>query len=76
MRSRTFEVPIDIMGEFARILDDRELTNEINGVLDNGDIIVNIDYEPDEKDAIDELHELVDQHNDEREEEDEDEDED
>lgn len=76
MRSRTFEVPLDVMGEFAQIVDDHELTNELNGVAENGDIIVNVDYEAAEKDVIDELHELVDQHNDDREEDDEEEDDD
>ena len=77
MRSRTFEVPLDAMGDFAQIVDDNELTNELNGVADNGDIIVNVDYEPEEKNAINELHELIDQHNDDREDdEDDDEDED
>ena len=74
MRSRTFEVPLDVMGDFAQIVDDNELTNELNGVADNGDIIVNVDYEAQQKDVITELHELVDKHNDERED-DEDEDE-
>jgi hypothetical protein len=69
MRSRTFDVPLDVMGDFAQMVDDNELSNEIDGVADNGDIIVTVDYEPYEKRAIENIHELIDRYNDTREEE-------
>jgi hypothetical protein len=69
MRSRTFDVPLDVMGDFAQMVDDNELANEIDGVADNGDIIVTVDYEPYEKKIIENIHELIDRYNDTREEE-------
>lgn len=69
MRSRTFDVPLDVMGDFAQMVDDNELTNEIDGVADNGDIIVTVDYEPYEKKIIENIHALIDRYNDTREEE-------
>jgi hypothetical protein len=69
MRSRTFDVPLDVMGDFAQMVDDNELVNEIDGVADNGDIIVTVDYEPYEKKIIEIIHELIDRYNDTREEE-------
>lgn len=69
MRSRTFDVPLDVMGDFAQMVDDNEMANEIDGVADNGDIIVTVDYEPYEKKIIENIHELIDRYNDTREEE-------
>lgn len=69
MRSRTFDVPLEVMGDFAQMVDDNELANEIDGVADNGDIIVTVDYEPYEKKIIENIHELIDRYNDTREEE-------
>ena len=69
MRSRTFDVPLDVMGDFAQMVYDNELVNEIDGVADNGDIIVTVDYEPYEKKIIENIHELIDRYNDTREEE-------
>jgi hypothetical protein len=69
MRSRTFDVPLDVMGDFAQLVGDNELVNEIDGVADNGDIIVTVDYEPYEKKIIENIHELIDRYNDTREEE-------
>jgi hypothetical protein len=75
MRSRTFDVPLDVMGDFAQMVDDNALANEIDGVADNGDIIVTVDYEPYEKKIIESIHELIDRYNDTREEEENEEDE-
>lgn len=75
MRRRTFEVPQDVIGDVAQLLDDHELTNEIDGVTDDGDIIVSLDYESDEKKAVEEIHELIDKYNDNREDDDDEEDE-
>ncbi len=73
MRSRTFDVPLDVMEDFAQMVDDNELANEIDGVADNGDIIVTVDYEPYEKKIIENIHELIDRYNDTREEDEEEE---
>jgi hypothetical protein len=75
MRSRTFDVPVDVIGDFAEIVDDNTLPADIEGVADNGDIIVNVEYEAEQKKVIDQIHELIDHYNDNREEEEEEEEE-
>ena len=40
MKSRTFEVPVDIMGQFAEIMNENEFDNTIEGTNEDGDIIV------------------------------------
>lgn len=54
-----FNVPIDVMVEFAEILAEKELTNEILGTSDDGEIIIEVHFEKAEFDAVQELTDLV-----------------
>jgi uncharacterized protein with von Willebrand factor type A (vWA) domain len=60
MKTRSFEVPTDMMPEFAEILQENELNNTIQGINDENDIMIDVDYEPDERDAVMELMLLLD----------------
>lgn len=60
MKNRTFEIPVDSMEEFAEIIGDNELNNTIKGVNEDGDIIVDVHYEPKERAAVFEIFELLD----------------
>jgi hypothetical protein len=60
MRTKEFEVPIDIIAEFSAALDEHSLTNEINGVNDEGEILIEISYEKNERESILVLMELLD----------------
>jgi hypothetical protein len=51
MKRKTFEIPIDNVIEFADLLTENELTNEITGTSDDA-IIVEVRYEPDEREAV------------------------
>jgi len=75
MRERNFEVPVDLMAEFAAIMEEHELDNVIEGVTGDGDIEIRVDYEPEQKAIINKIHDMVDKYNEDREEEDDDEDE-
>ena len=45
MRTKEFEVPSDFITEFAEALAEQELTNEMNGVNEEGDILIELSYE-------------------------------
>jgi hypothetical protein len=60
MKTRTFEVPTEQMPEFAEIIGNNELDNDIQGINDDNEIIVDVYYEPDDRLAVFELTELLD----------------
>lgn len=69
MRSRTFDVPSDLMTEFAEVIVDNELQANISGYdLDEEIIMVEIDYEADQKKLMHELQDKIDDYYDEEEE--------
>lgn len=79
MRERIFKVPVDLMAEFATIMQEQEMDNVIEGVAEDGDIEIRVDYEPEQKQVIGKIHDMIDEYNenqedDEEEEEEEDED--
>lgn len=60
MRTKEFEVPTDFIAEFAEALAELELTNEINGVNEEGDILIEVSYEKNERANVFTLSELLD----------------
>ena len=60
MRTKEFEVPTDFITEFAEALAEHELTNEINGVTEEGDILIEVSYEKNERANVFALSELLD----------------
>jgi hypothetical protein len=60
MRTKEFEVPSDFITEFAEALAEHELTNEINGVNEEGDILIEVSYEKQERANVFTLSELLD----------------
>lgn len=59
MKTRDFEVPVAIIAEFASLLIDHELDNEITGIGDEG-IIIEVRYQPKDKAGIFALIEFMD----------------
>jgi hypothetical protein len=51
MKIKTFEIPADHMIEFSDLLVENELSNEITGTNDDA-IIIEVQYEPDEREAV------------------------
>lgn len=59
MRTKSFEIPADCMPDFAEVLADSELGNEICGKNDNDEIIIKVHYEPDDRERVLEIMEWV-----------------
>ena len=55
-----FNVGADNIMEFAEILGDNELTNEIIGTTDDNKLVIEVEYSRNERDAVNELMDLVD----------------
>jgi hypothetical protein len=64
MKTVVFEVPKKLIRDFAERMDDHELDNRIQGVFDGGDIEIAVHYETDQKDVINEIQDMIDEHND------------
>lgn len=58
MRTAQFAVPSEVMAEFANELAEHNLNNTITGT-NEGEILIKVEYERDESDAIDELEETL-----------------
>ena len=60
MRKCEFNVPQEGMTEFAEEMASRELNNTVTGTTEDGEIIIEVEYEKDESDEVDELEEILD----------------
>jgi thiamine biosynthesis lipoprotein ApbE len=60
-RRITFELPPAIISEFCEELSSTDLENEIMGVTDTGEIIVEVYYDKNESDAVDDLEKFFDE---------------
>lgn len=54
-----FTVPTDSIVEFSDILAENELTNEIIGTTEDNEIIVQVEFNKSDFDAVEQLEELV-----------------
>jgi len=59
MKTKEINVPVICIAEFADLLAEYDLTNEIMGSTEAGEIIVEVQYEKEERQAVFELLELV-----------------
>jgi hypothetical protein len=59
MRKAEFNVPSEVMAEFAQAMAERNLTNTITGSTEDGKIIIEVEYDKDETDEVDELEEVL-----------------
>ena len=60
MRKAEFNVPSEVMAEFAGEMANRNLSNTVAGTNEDGEIIVEVEYDRDETDDVDELEEILD----------------
>ena len=60
MRTREFEVPRDIVGDFFSQADEADLDIEMQQVNEDGELVVEIKYEDRERNAVMNLIEMVD----------------
>jgi hypothetical protein len=52
MKKKTFEIPVENILEFAELVVENELANEITGTTDDDEIIFEVQYEPSEREAV------------------------
>lgn len=68
MRSKQFEIPIEVMGEFFTELEEAELDARLIEVDEDGDLVMSVDYEERDRDVIMSLLEIMDDFRDQEEE--------
>lgn len=59
MRKAEFAVPSEVMAEFAEKLASQNLDNKVMGTNDEYEVLVEVEYERDQSDEIDELEEYL-----------------
>lgn len=59
MRNAEFNVAPEIIVEFVVELTNRNLDNSLIGITNEGDIIINVKYEKDESQDVDDLEEIL-----------------
>ncbi len=59
MRKVEFIVPTEIIVAFAEELTSREIKNSITGTTEDDEIIIEVEYDKNESDAVDELEEIL-----------------
>lgn len=60
MRKIEFEVPQDVIVDFAEEITDRNLKNTITGVLDDEKVVIEIEYDKDDTELVNQLEEIFD----------------
>jgi hypothetical protein len=73
-KSRTFEIPKEMISTFFTNLEETELEYELKEVDEDGDLVIEIDYSENEKGEVMDLIELLDEYYNQNEEESEEED--
>ena len=76
MRTRNFLVPQDLIFEFVEAIEENDFSNCIIGTTAEGEIEISIDYDTDERKVVNELQDMIDEHNFNEDEDDDDEDDD
>jgi predicted HTH transcriptional regulator len=59
MRKAEFNVPSEAMAEFAEEMANRNLSNTVAGTNEDGEIIVEVEYNRDESEEVDELETIL-----------------
>jgi hypothetical protein len=76
MRTRNFLVPHDLIFEFVDAIEENDFCNHILGTTTESEIEISIDYDTNQRKVVNELQDMIDEHNyDEDEDDDEDNDE-
>ena len=60
MRKAEFAVPSEVMAEFANEMAERDLDNKVVGTSEDDEILVEISYEKEETQVVDELEAILD----------------
>lgn len=60
MRKAEFEVPSEVMAEFAEEMASRDLDNKVIGTNEDNEIVVEVNYKREESKSVDELEKILD----------------
>lgn len=60
MRKAEFTVPLDVILDFAQELTEKKLTNEITGITEDDELVIEVLYDMQESKVVDELEEHLD----------------
>ena len=60
MRKAEFAVPSEVMAEFANEMAERDLDNKVVGTSEDDEILVEVSYEKEETQVVDELEAILD----------------
>ncbi|MFN4946610.1 MAG: hypothetical protein ACK5FG_07855 [Chryseotalea sp.] len=63
MRTRNFLVPQDLIYEFVEAIEENDFTNHIVGTTAENEIEISIDYDTDQRKVVNELQDMIDEHN-------------
>ncbi len=61
MRKVSFEVPVEVIGDFSEKLCELELNNSIKGRTEDDEIEIEVLYEKEDSKQVDELEEYLDE---------------
>lgn len=59
MRTIEFTVPTEVILEFAEAMIKRNLTNSLTGTTDDGELLIEVEFDKAESDEVDELEEIL-----------------
>ncbi len=59
MRKAEFLIPSQVMVEFTDEMANRDLEGTVSGTTDEDEIILEVEYEKDESEGVDELEEIL-----------------
>ena len=65
MKTKELIVPKEIIEEFSDLIAEHEIANSIQGSTEEGEIIVEVQYEKEERQGVYALMELIDDYNEE-----------
>ena len=54
-----FAVTVDLIVEFAEIIAENQLTNEILGTTDDNELLIEVEFDKSEFDVVEQLEELL-----------------
>lgn len=63
MRTRNFLVPQDLIYEFVEAIEENDFSNHIVGTTAESEIEISIDYDTDQRKVVNELQDMIDEHN-------------
>ena len=63
MRTRNFLVPQDLIIEFVEAIEEHDFANHIVGTTAESEIEISIDYDTNQRKVVNQLQDLIDEHN-------------